>query len=105
MAKGDTDLQLANKHRYRLPNGEIAINVTAISGLMDDGKSGAFAGDGMSRHLQAPVRRSMRIKKIELEFASRDRGQAVHAEAIDHPTEDHSRIKVAGRSIELVHRA
>ncbi len=44
MAKGDTDLQLANKHKYRLPNGDIAINVTAISGLMDDGKSGAFAG-------------------------------------------------------------
>lgn len=44
MAKGDTDLQLANKHKYRLPNGDIAINVTAISGLMDLGKSGAFAG-------------------------------------------------------------
>ncbi len=39
-----TDLELAESHKYKLPNGEIAVNVTAISGLMDDGKSGAMAG-------------------------------------------------------------
>ena len=39
-----TDLQLAEKHKYRLPNGDIAISVTRLTGLLDDGKAGAFAG-------------------------------------------------------------
>lgn len=39
-----TDLSLAlEKHDYRLA-GQKLVNVTAISGLLDDGKSGAFAG-------------------------------------------------------------
>lgn len=40
-----SDLDLAlNKHKYKLLDGRIAVNVTTISGLLDDGKSGAFAG-------------------------------------------------------------
>lgn len=40
-----TDRDLALRHKYRLPNGELAVSVTAISGLLDiDGKSSAFAG-------------------------------------------------------------
>jgi hypothetical protein len=38
-----TDLELAARHRYRLPNGEVAINVTTISDLVDGGKSAAMA--------------------------------------------------------------
>lgn len=38
-----TDLELAEAHKYRLPNGEVAVNVTTISGLLDMGKSAAFA--------------------------------------------------------------
>lgn len=44
MSTKSTDLELAAKHRYRLPSGELAVNVTTISGLLDDGKSGAMAG-------------------------------------------------------------
>ena len=36
--------QAVVKHKYRLLSGDVAVNVTAISGLLDDGKSGAFAG-------------------------------------------------------------
>ena len=44
VSPGMTDLELAlNKHKYRL-DGVDLVNVTAISGLLDDGKSGAFAG-------------------------------------------------------------
>ena len=40
-----TDLADAvDRHKYRLPSGELAVNVTTVSGLLDDGKSGAFAG-------------------------------------------------------------
>lgn len=39
-----SDIELADKHKYRLPNGEIAISVTRLTGLLDDGKAGAFAG-------------------------------------------------------------
>jgi hypothetical protein len=38
-----TDLELAAQHRYRLPSGEVAVNVTTISGLIDGGKSAAMA--------------------------------------------------------------
>lgn len=38
-----TDLDLAAKHKYRLLNGDIAVNVTTISGLVDDGRSGGMA--------------------------------------------------------------
>ena len=44
MKKPPSDRELAEKHKYRLPNGDLAVNVTAISGLMDLGKSSAFAG-------------------------------------------------------------
>lgn len=39
-----TDREMAERHRYRLPDGSIAVNVTAISGLLDDGKSAGMAG-------------------------------------------------------------
>jgi hypothetical protein len=39
-----TDLELAESHKYRLPDGRIAVSVTAISGFLDDGKAAAFAG-------------------------------------------------------------
>ena len=38
-----SDLEQALAHKYRLDD-EPLVNVTAISGLLDDGKSGAFAG-------------------------------------------------------------
>lgn len=66
MAKGDSDRQLAEKHKYRLLNGEIAINVTAISDLMDDGKSGGMAGAavkltkaGLNYHTEWKARRDL----------------------------------------------
>lgn len=71
MAKGDSDRQLAEKHKYRLPNGEIAINVTAISGLMDDGKSGAFAGAAMKLRDQG-------LNYHTVWKAKTDRGTRVH---------------------------
>jgi hypothetical protein len=40
-----SDREMAEKHKYVVaPGGQPAVNVTAISGLLDDGKSGAFAG-------------------------------------------------------------
>jgi hypothetical protein len=39
-----TDREAAEKHRYRWLDGTPLINVTAISNLLDDGKSAAFAG-------------------------------------------------------------
>ena len=44
MATRKTDQQLAEDHKYRLHDGRVAVSVTAISGLLDDGKSAAFAG-------------------------------------------------------------
>jgi len=38
-----SDRELADDHRYRLLSGELAVSVTTISGLMDDGKSMGFA--------------------------------------------------------------
>ena len=38
-----TDAQLAESHKYRLPNGEIAVSVTSVVGFPDGGKSMAFA--------------------------------------------------------------
>lgn len=35
---------MAERHRYRLPDGTLAVNVTAVAGLLDDGKSAAMAG-------------------------------------------------------------
>jgi len=43
VTESKTDLELAGDHRYRLLNGELAVSVTTISGLMDDGKSMGFA--------------------------------------------------------------
>ena len=71
MTKGDTDLQLAAKHKYKLPNGEVAVNVTAISGLLDDGKSGAFAG--------AAVKLTKAGKNYRAEWSAKaNRGTRVH---------------------------
>jgi len=43
-----TDLELAEAHRYVwTPGGAPGVNVTTISGLMDDGKSSAFAGSAV----------------------------------------------------------
>lgn len=42
-AEAKTDLELAADHRYRLLSGEVAVSVTTISGLMDDGKAMGFA--------------------------------------------------------------
>lgn len=40
-----TDLELAAKHRYRCPGGQIGINVTAVTGLLDwNSKSAKMAG-------------------------------------------------------------
>jgi len=40
-----TDLELATKHKYKLMSGEVGINVTAVTGLLDDeGKSSRMAG-------------------------------------------------------------
>lgn len=66
-----TDQELAHAHKYRLPNGEVAINVTAISGLMDDGKSGAFAGAAMKLRDQGLNYRTVWKEKA-------DRGTRVH---------------------------
>lgn len=45
MKAAATDLELAEKHRYRTIDGEIAINVTGVTGLLDDdGKSSKMAG-------------------------------------------------------------
>lgn len=38
-----SDAELAERHRYRLPNGDVAISVTSICRLLDDGKSMGFA--------------------------------------------------------------
>jgi hypothetical protein len=42
MEETKTARQLAEDHKYQLPSGDIAINVTAISGLIDDGKAIGF---------------------------------------------------------------
>lgn len=69
MATTASDLSLAlGKHRYRTPNGEIAVSVTAISGFIDDGKSAAFAGAAMKL---GPGYRSIWKAKA-------DRGTRVH---------------------------
>ena len=67
-----TDRELAEiDHKYKLLNGQIAINVTAISGLMDDGKSGAMAGSA------AKLTREGLNYRQEWN-AKRDRGTRVH---------------------------
>lgn len=66
-----TDKELAADHKYKLLSGEVAVNVTAISGLMDDGKSGAFAG--------AAVKLTLAGKNHREEWkASGERGTRVH---------------------------
>ena len=76
MATTLTDLERAEKHKYRLPNGEIAVNVTTISGLLDDGKSGAFAG--------AAVKLTREGKNYREEWSTKaDRGSRVHGHLED----------------------
>jgi len=83
-----SDLELALAHKYRL-NETPLVNVTAISGLLDDGKSGAFAGA------------AVKLTKEGLNYrdewkASGERGTRVHGyceaflknEAIDMVPED-----------------
>ena len=43
MAARKTDRELAERHRYRLLDGRLAVSVTSISGLLDDGKAMGFA--------------------------------------------------------------
>lgn len=67
-----SDLEQAlTKHKYTL-NGQPLINVTAISGLLDDGKSGAFAG--------AAVKLTKEGVNYREEWKSRaERGTRVHS--------------------------
>ncbi|MGH7876620.1 MAG: hypothetical protein ACRENM_02995 [Candidatus Dormibacteraceae bacterium] len=66
-----TDLEMAKRHKYVLPDGSQAINVTAISSLLDDGKSGAFAG--------AAVKLTKQGTDYRAEWKARkDRGTRVH---------------------------
>jgi hypothetical protein len=67
-----TDLDLAARHRYRLPNGEIAVNVTAVSGALDLGRSAAMAAAA------ARITREGRDFRTEWN-AKRDAGTRVHA--------------------------
>lgn len=39
-----SDRELADRHKYRLLSGEIAVSITRVCGLLDLGKSAAFAG-------------------------------------------------------------
>lgn len=68
-----TDLDLAGKHKYvTSPGGAPGINVTTVSGLLDDGKSGAMAG--------AAVRLTKTGYNYRAEWAAkRDAGTRVHA--------------------------
>lgn len=72
MSSEKTDLQLAERHRYRLVSGGIAINVTAITGMLDlDGKSARMAG--------AAVKLTKEGKNHRDEWKARaDRGTRVH---------------------------
>lgn len=82
--------QAVVKHKYRLLSGEVAVNVTAISGLMDDGKSGAFAGAAIKLERQG-------LNYREEWKAKGERGSRVHAhceaflkgEAIDVQEDEH----------------
>jgi hypothetical protein len=64
--------ELADNHVYMLPNGEVGINVTAISGLMDNGKAEGMAG--AARYLAL----NGRDHRAEWD-AKRDLGSRVHA--------------------------
>ena len=44
MVSAPTDVELAARHKYRLPSGDVAINVTAVSGCLDLGKAAGMAG-------------------------------------------------------------
>ena len=71
-----TDLEQAEKHKYRLLSGEMAVNVTAISGLLDDGKSNAFAGAAVKLTREGANYR-------EVWKASGERGTRVHGHLED----------------------
>lgn len=65
-----SDLDQALRHKYRL-DGQELVNVTSISGLLDDGKSSAFAG--------AAVKLTREGKNYRDEWkASGERGTRVH---------------------------
>lgn len=70
-----TDLQLADYHKYRLLNGDIAISVTKLTGLLDDGKAGAFAGAAVKL-----TKAGLDYRKEWAEKASR--GTRVHDHAL-----------------------
>lgn len=88
VAPKKTDLELALAHKYTL-GGEKLINVTAISGLMDDGKSNGMA------YVAAKLTREG-LNYLEVWNAARDLGSRVHphcesflrGEAIDCLPED-----------------
>jgi len=68
-----TDLELATgSHKYKLLDGSVAINVTAISELIDDGKSSAMA------YVAADLTRRQIDYKADWD-ATRDLGSEVHA--------------------------
>ena len=70
-----SDLEQALAHKYRL-NDKPLVNVTAISGLLDDGKSGAFAG--------AAVKLTKEGLNYREEWkASGERGTRVHGHVDD----------------------
>lgn len=67
-----TDLDLALRHRYRTMSGQMAVNVTRITGLLDDdGKSSRMAG--------AAARLTREGKNYRKEWdEARDRGTRLH---------------------------
>lgn len=67
-----TDRELADRHRYRLLSGEIAVNVTTISGILDMGKSGGMAGAAAKLTRQGQDYRAVWKSKA-------DTGTRVHA--------------------------
>jgi hypothetical protein len=73
MASTLTDREQAfEKHKYRWTDGTPCVNVTAISGLLDDGKSGAFAGAAVKMTRQGYNYRDEWDAKAE-------RGNRIHA--------------------------
>ena len=70
-AKSDLDAARIS-HKYRLPDGTVAVNVTTISDLLDNGKSGAFAG--------AATKLLREGKDYRKEWKDKaDRGSRIHA--------------------------
>jgi hypothetical protein len=66
-----SDLELAARHKYKLLSGQVVASVTQISGSLDLGKSGAFAG--------AAVKLTKAGINYRTEWAARaERGTRIH---------------------------